>query len=738
MQHYNKEQLADDCYNFIRRLKLREYFYKEEEETTPDDTTPDDDRCKLNWASKNPDWYPEEVVEGRSAGLVRFIDDFLKGTRRTLETNETSYWNNLTSKQRAAITSLAKDTSIIIKPSDKCGSVVIMDVKDYEEACLNTLTNTEHYEELSSDPNPSYKETVQSEVDNLKLNGLISDLEYNNIIKGSRTPFFYGLPKMHNPFTIFPSLRPISSGSDSCTARLSEFIDSFLKAAAHKIPSFIKDTTDLVQKIRVYRFPTDTDDVYLATMDVVSLYPNINQEEGAEACKEYMDKRTNQSIASSLIKKLILIILRCNTLVFKNRFFHQIKGTAMGTSMAVNFANLFMGKFESAMLQSYEEQFGKRPALWLRYIDDVLIVWIGNAEDLKHFMNFCDHYASTHGYASTIRFKYSPPSKSVNFLDMTITLQPDGTLSTSLYSKPTAAHQYLHNKSYHVSHVTNSLPKSQFMRIRRICTFDGDFDHHSKQFVDFFVKRGYKESQVRKTREEVRGMDREELLAPKPPATTERTPLVITYHHKFTGIGRVLRRAYQHMLAKHTDSAKVFPEPPLVAYRRTSNIKDKIIRANHHQSTTISRSTPSTRPSQSAIERNMNNTGTITNNKGNRQCKVQGGPATTVGAIYAGRCTKHDIISVGQTGGPVNVRFNGHRSDVKLRPYRTELDQHFHSNGCDFDKDLEVTILEQVSGSTALREYKEDKWITRLNTIHPHGLNKLVREYGNVYKTLFA
>ena len=122
----------------------------------------------------------------------------------------------------------------------------------------------------------------------------------------------------------------------------------------------------------MYRFPTDLDDVYLATMDVVSLYPNINQEEGAEACKEYMDKRTNQSIASSLIKKLILIILRCNTLVFRNRFFHQIKGTAMGTSMAVNFANLFMGKFESAMLQLYEEQFGKRPALWLHYIGDVL------------------------------------------------------------------------------------------------------------------------------------------------------------------------------------------------------------------------------------------------------------------------------------------------------------------------------------------------------------------------------
>ena len=37
-----------------------------------------------------------------------------------------------------------------------------------------------------------------------------------------------------------------------------------------------------------------------------------------------------------------------------HRFFPQIKGTTMGTPMAVNFANVFMGRFERRMLQDYE------------------------------------------------------------------------------------------------------------------------------------------------------------------------------------------------------------------------------------------------------------------------------------------------------------------------------------------------------------------------------------------------
>ena len=132
----------------------------------------------------------------------------------------------------------------------------------------------------------------------------------------------------------------------------------------------------------------------------------------------------------------------------------------MYTPMAVNYANCFMGQYENHLLDSYEQQYGKRPALWLRFIDDVFVVWQGTAAEFNHFIQYCDQFTGSKEYKSHIRFTSSGPSKSTVFLDTMVSINSDGTLSTDLYSKPTASYQYLHHNSYHNPTVTTSLPKS--------------------------------------------------------------------------------------------------------------------------------------------------------------------------------------------------------------------------------------------------------------------------------------
>ena len=127
----------------------------------------------------------------------------------------------------------------------------------------------------------------------------------------------------------------------------------------------------------------------------------------------------------------------------EKRFFHLIKGTAMGTPMAVNFANLFMAKFETEMLADYKKKFKKLPTVWLQYIDDIFFTWDYDETSLKHFINFCNNYSSNQNMKSNITFTADYSTSEVYFLDTTIKVKGER-LIFELYSKPTSSFQYLH------------------------------------------------------------------------------------------------------------------------------------------------------------------------------------------------------------------------------------------------------------------------------------------------------
>ena len=79
---------------------------------------------------------------------------------------------------------------------------------------------------------------------------------------------------------------------------------------------------------------------------------------------------------------------------------------------------------------------------------------------------------------------------SLAFPDIKISIEGNG-LCTSVYYKPTDSHSYLLYSSSHPSHVKNSIPFSQFLRLRRLCSEDSDFSEKSETMCQFFDKRGY-------------------------------------------------------------------------------------------------------------------------------------------------------------------------------------------------------------------------------------------------------
>ena len=214
---------------------------------------------------------------------------------------------------------------------------------------------------------------------NLKVKQLITDLYNGDHIDDMtkkwlcqtpnppRIPEFYTLTKIHKPS---PVGRPIVSGCDGPTEKLSSFVDKLLQPIAQQQKSYLKDTTDFVNFIENTKVPAD---VILVSMDVTSLYTNIPQEEGIDTvCRAYeIFYRNEPPIPTQLLKRALRLILQENSFQFNGKNYLQTHGTAMGTKMAVVFSNIFMNKVEMEILS----QSLFKPLVWKRYIDDIFLLW---------------------------------------------------------------------------------------------------------------------------------------------------------------------------------------------------------------------------------------------------------------------------------------------------------------------------------------------------------------------------
>ena len=184
--------------------------------------------------------------------------------------------------------------------ADKGGAVVILDIKDYIGEANRQLNDTNNYD---FDPTELHTEKIKSEINNLKNENLLTLKTANSLLEEKiRTPEFHLLPKIHkanNPG------RPVISSVNCHTSRISEFVDYYLQPEVKKLKYYVKDTTDFIKKIEVIDHVSD--DSYLVSLNVRSLYTNIPPKEGIEAVKQKL-KKSKPSISIKFILTFLKLI----------------------------------------------------------------------------------------------------------------------------------------------------------------------------------------------------------------------------------------------------------------------------------------------------------------------------------------------------------------------------------------------------------------------------------------------
>ena len=158
-------------------------------------------------------------------------------------------------------------------------------------------------------------------------------IEILRVPKNIKPARFYLLPKIHkkkNPG------RPVVASTNCHTTKLSKFVDHFIQPLAKKVRSYIRDTTDLLHKIKdIGKIP---DNALLVTMDVRSLYINISDEEGLSALKNALDTRPNKDPATAVLLTPMRHVLTLTCFTFNGNSYLQTRGCVMGTVAAPSYA----------------------------------------------------------------------------------------------------------------------------------------------------------------------------------------------------------------------------------------------------------------------------------------------------------------------------------------------------------------------------------------------------------------
>ena len=105
-----------------------------------------------------------------------------------------------------------------------------------------------------------------------------------------------------------------------------------------------------------------------------------------------------------------------------------------------------------------------------------------------------------------------------------------GKLTTSVHYKSTDSHSYLDYHSSHNPSTKNSIPFSQFLRLRRLCSDNADFEEKAEEMANFFLQRRYLENTVKKALDQVRPIPQQKTQLNSKTAAEERPIMSLLYH----------------------------------------------------------------------------------------------------------------------------------------------------------------------------------------------------------------
>ena len=160
-------------------------------------------------------------------------------------------------------------------------------------------------------------------------------------------------------------------------------------------------------------------------------------------------------------------------------------------------------------------------------------------------------------------------------MDTLIYKDKNNTLQTTLYQKPTDQQSYLHAHSDHPKSLKRSIPYSQALRIKTICSTLTEYKKHCAILKQNFIERGHEENILNDEIDKVDNIDRKDLLSKKEKNIKDRIPCLITYNRKLPMMCKIINKHW-NVLQINPGLQETFQNNLFVAYKRYKNLQETI------------------------------------------------------------------------------------------------------------------------------------------------------------------
>lgn len=732
-----------DLHLFARKLLFKIYYLKNLQTglTTQEEREALENLESLlrEQVSTEPSHFPTTLIPSSTRfpplSMYSNIETFVKMVTSEFSKISTSVTHdNCTRAQRTAIQDLKKMKDVIFKPSDKGGNVVVWPIKSYEKEVYRQLRDTQCYQRLTFNPTAKYQQELQSILQMAIDRSVLTPKQVDYLtVKEPRIATLYMLPKVHKNLTTPPG-RPIVSGNGNLSEPICKFVDYYLQPLVEILPSFIKDTKDILWKLEGMQLEPD---MVLVTADVESLYTSIKHDDGINAVQSYLLMSDLDRDLCDVVLECLRFILTHNFFLFKESLFLQLQGTAMGAACAPSYANLFLGLWERGIFCTDPVPYIERVHFWGRYIDDIIFVWQGSIDELTQFMNILNNNKLN------IKLTYKTGRTNIDFLDLMLQVNDEGFVHSDLQRKPTATNSLLHAESSHPKHLIRNIPVGQFLRIRRICSTEEYFEKRATELQHRFSERGYNQYDIKRAYSRAKKTLRALLMKDKPlkQSSDNQVRFITPYNCKEKDMRAALQK-YWAILTEDEALKGVLPPTPSLTFRRSKNLRDLLVRS-HLVGSTPNRLFGSKgpkwgcKPCHSCVAcNNVSSMTTFWNSDKSREFTITHTiNCQTKAVIYFATCPC-GLIYIGMTSRELRRRVREHvlgiqsaatESDIQsLKP----IPRHFKSrHNCDPTL-LRVWGIDQIlpnprgGNIKKILAQKEAQWIFRLDTVQPKGLNE--------------